>query len=407
MVCCDIGDEQSIVENLSTFSGHMHNIVDIIENITPNSLVLFDEIGGGTDPVEGANLAMAILQYLIDKNITFLVTTHYSELKTFAFNSMKIENASMEFNSNTLNPSYKLRMGIPGSSNALSIAKKLGLKDEIIESALRLDKLKDDELKNIMKILEEKTIKAEEKNKELEKLLQENKIIQDNLNKRLANIDKEKELKINKAYDKALEDIDKLKKEAITLINSLKDKSNNDVKLHELIQYQKEVNELNLVNEKEEEVEKPIHLDNYKVGDDVYVKKYDQFGVIVKVEKGNKYQVSFGNMMITLSNKDLEIKKEKKREVAKTVVVNKVNKNVSLRLDLRGMRYEEAKDVIEKYFDDLSLNNIKQCTIIHGFGTGTMRQLVQNFLQKNPLVDSYRYGVQGEGGLGVTVVNLK
>lgn len=410
MICCDIGDEQSIIENLSTFSGHMNNIVDIIASITPNSLILFDEIGGGTDPSEGVSLAIAILDYLIENNIKFIVTTHYSELKLYAYNKKLVENASMEFNSETLNPTYHLRVGIPGSSNALLIAKRLGLKEEIIQNAEKNDRNNNDEIKNTIIKLEEKYQEYDIKCKDLDDLIKLNEEKDIELSKRLKNIENEKDKIINKAYSKALEDIEKIKEEANALLNDLKQQNNSNLKLHELIEYQNQLKNIDVDapnKEKNKKEERVIYTD-YKVGDDVYVEKYDQYGYIVKINKNNKYDVSIGNMVITLSNKELDKRtNDKKDKGYSNVTVVGASRQISLSLDLRGMRYDEAKDAIDKYFDDVLLNNIKQFTIIHGYGTGTMRNLVNDYLKNNKYVDSYRYGVQGEGGLGVTVVNLK
>ena len=410
MICCDIGDEQSIIENLSTFSGHMNNIVDIIASITPNSLILFDEIGGGTDPSEGVSLAIAILDYLIENNIKFIVTTHYSELKLYAYNKKLVENASMEFNSETLNPTYHLRVGIPGSSNALLIAKRLGLKEEIIQNAEKNDRNNNDEIKNTIIKLEEKYQEYDIKCKDLDDLIKLNEEKDIELSKRLKNIDNEKDKIINKAYSKALNDIEKIKEEANVLLNDLKQQNNSNLKLHELIEYQNQLKNIDVDapnKEKNKKEERVIYTD-YKVGDDVYVEKYDQYGYIVKINKNNKYDVSIGNMVITLSNNELDKRtNDKKDKGYSNVTVVGASRQISLSLDLRGMRYDEAKDAIDKYFDDVLLNNIKQFTIIHGYGTGTMRNLVNDYLKNNKYVDSYRYGVQGEGGLGVTVVNLK
>lgn len=405
-VFCDIGDEQSIENNLSTFSSHMGNIINIINNVSDNSLVILDEIGSGTDPVEGTNLAIAILDYFVSHNISFLVTTHYSDLKTYAYQSQTIENASMEFDIKTLKPTYHLRMGIPGSSNALEISERLGLNKEIVENAKKKVAIYDDEVKNLIKKLEYELQISTEKNKQLDNLIEEEKEKERKLDNQLKKFENDKDIMLKKHLEKASAEVNKLKEEALSLIDELKSKEASSVKLHEAINYKKQIDDLNITEQKE----KPKVVNNQNVnfvkGEDVYLPNYDQYGYIINIEK-NHYTVSIGNVIMELKKSDLMKVEKNTKEQSSFNIVKDQSKSVSLRCDLRGLRIDEAKDVLEKYFDDIMLNNIKQFSIIHGYGTGAIRNFVQDFLKKAKGIDKYRYGVEGEGGMGVTVVYMK
>lgn len=408
-VCCDIGDEQSILENLSTFSGHMSNIVDIINTITPNSLVLFDEIGGGTDPSEGSSLAISILEYLINHKIAFITTTHYPELKSFAYSSEKIVNASMEFDQNTLNPTYHLQLGIPGSSNAFEIAKNLGLNQAIIDDAKKRTAQADSDAAALIKKLELSNHELALKIKENNELIEQNAAHQKELNSKLALIEQEKNRILKNAQKKADEEVARIKQDAIKILNDIKDNQNNNLKLHEVIALKKELASLDAeIEEKPSKTKYEPITKELKVGDDVYVKDYDQHGVISKIMKDGTYLVSFGNVNMRLDIEDLALSKETSKKSEDANFVRTVSKStISLRLNLIGMRYEEARDQLEKYFDDCMLCGIKQFTIIHGYGTGALRGLVQDYLKKHPQVAEFRYGGAGEGGMGATVVTLK
>ena len=408
-VCCDIGDEQSILENLSTFSGHMSNIVDIINTITPNSLVLFDEIGGGTDPSEGSSLAISILEYLINNKIAFITTTHYPELKSFAYSSDKIVNASMEFDQNTLNPTYHLQLGVPGSSNAFEIAKNLGLNQAIIDEAKKRTAQADSDAAALIKKLELSNHELALKIKENNELIEQNAAHQKELNSKLALIEQEKNRILKNAQKKADEEVAKIKQDAIKILNDIKDNQNNNLKLHEVIALKKELASLDAeIEEKPTKTKYEPITKELKVGDDVYVKDYDQHGVIGKIMKDGTYLVSFGNVNMRLNIEDLALSKETSKKSEDANFVRTVSKStISLRLNLIGMRYEEARDQLEKYFDDCMLCGIKQFTIIHGYGTGALRGLVQDYLKKHPQVAEFRYGGAGEGGMGATVVTLK
>ena len=408
-ICCDIGDEQSILENLSTFSGHMSNIVEIINTITPNSLVLFDEIGGGTDPSEGASLAISILQYLLKQKVAFITTTHYPELKSFAYSCNEIVNASMEFDTSTLNPTYHLQLGIPGSSNAFEIATTLGLKKEIIDDARNRTAQTDSDVSVLIKKLEasnhELALQIEASNK----LIEANEQKQKELTNKLANIEQERQRILKNAQKKADDEVYKIKQDALKVLNAIKDNQNSGLKLHEVIALKKELETLNPdIEESPKAKEYEVITKELKVGDDVYVKDYDQHGTISKIMKDGTYLVAFGNVNMRLPLEDLALAKEEKKDKAEVSIIKSTSAaTISLRLNLIGLRYEEARDKLDKYFDDCLLSGIKQFTIIHGYGTGALRGLVQDFLKRHPQVAEYRYGGAGEGGMGATVVTLK
>ena len=406
-ITCDIGDDQSIQANLSTFSSHMKNIINIINYVTRDSLVLFDEIGGGTDPFEGSNLAIAILSYLLDNKISFITTTHYSELKAFAYNDERVVNASMEFDDNTLLPTYKLRIGIPGSSNAFNIARNLGLKEEIIEAAERKSATSKTEVKNLVEKLEKMTDEVAKKEEELENT-------KSKYNEAIALYDKKMEtiendrLKIMKNAEKEAEKIiSKVTIDANNLLEELKEKQKaSNIKLHETIAIKKELDNLEIPKKEEITMKKR----DLRLGDDVYVKNYEQYGQIIKMLKPHQYEVLVGNATLVLNDKQLDLVENlpKKTTDSSSRFIKKASKqSLKLSLDLRGERYEDAKIKLEKYFDDCLYSGVKQATIIHGFGTGTIRNLVQSFVKANPHVESYRYGGAGEGGQGSTIVYFK
>lgn len=407
-VFCDIGDDQSIASNLSTFSSHMNNITEIINNVTPKSLVLFDEIGSGTDPIEGSNLAKAILKYLIKNKVSFITTTHYSDLKAFGFENEFVINASMEFDQNTLSPTYFLKLGVSGSSNAFNIARRLGLKEEIISDAKNMTATSDDDTRKLIFKLEKRTKEFAIKNKECENLKKELENLKKEYESNLANIEKAKKQILLKAKEEADDLVDKITKEAYVTLERVQKMNSENVKLHEIIDAKRAIKNIKPDIDLEENKNNAENI-NIEVGHDVYIKAYDQYGTVQKIFKDGSFEVAIGNMKLTLEKKDIKtvkkIKVEKPKETGVSFSKSKVN--VSMTLDLRGKRYEEAKDLLDKYIDDLLVVGLKQATIIHGFGTGVIRELVQSYLKKNKHIDSFRYGGENEGGFGVTVITLK
>lgn len=406
-IFCDIGDDQSIESNLSTFSARLKNITEIINSITPKSLVLFDEIGSGTDPIEGSNLAKAILKYLIKNNISFITTTHYSQLKVFAFDEPRVINASMEFDQNTLSPTYHLLLGVSGSSNAFNIAKNLGLKQEIIQDAKKMTITSDDDARKLIFKLERQSKELEEKNKKLKEEQLEYAKKNKEYEIKLAKIEKEKEAILKKAQIEADEFVEKISKEALNVLEKTKQLEKSTPKLHEIIDAKHQINSLG--NNKVEK--KVTKVEEYKktpsVGDDVYIKSYDQYGQIIRVLKDGDYSIAIGNITLKLSRDEFKVIEKAPIQKSQKGDAIYTKKAVSLTLDLRGKRYEEAKDLLDKYIDDLLISGIRQANIIHGYGTGVIRELVQSYVKNNKNIASHRYGGENEGGFGVTIITLK
>ncbi|MDD2682058.1 MAG: endonuclease MutS2 [Bacilli bacterium] len=405
-VFADIGDEQSIDQNLSTFSSHLKNVIDIMNNVTNSSLVLLDELGSGTDPSEGAALAIAIFDTLIEKNCLVIATSHYSELKIHAYNSDNIINASVEFNIKTLMPTYKLLMGIPGLSNALEISKNLGLNEIVLEKAQKYVLNKNDNINQILnklskqsKTLDDLIKDAENKNKELK--LERDKIEEDK-----DKISKEKEVILQKAKNDAQKLIEKTSKKIENLILELEIiKENENSKIHEIADIKHQFR--NIKTDANVKIDYENNNENFKIGDKVFVANYNSYGEIIKEKGNNKYDIQMGSVSVTVNKKFLKLAKTNELERIQFNKKLSVKKNIKSELDLRGMRYEDAKISLDRYFDDVLLSGFSQFSIIHGFGTGVIRELVQSFLKSNKEVLDYRYGVDGEGGQGVTIVTLK
>ena len=396
----DIGDEQSIEQSLSTFSSHMKKIVNIVNNINDNSLVLLDELGGGTDPVEGSALAISLLNYFMDKNARIIITTHYPSLKEYGYENSNILNASMEFNEETYLPTYRLLLGISGKSNAFLISKHLGLDENIINDANKY--LYDDNSGSLlMKNIEEKGLY-------LNKLIEENESLKKEIvseKNKYANMIKELDLKqdeiIKKAKDEAKNIYEEARNKSTELMKEVEGLLNENTRLNDVAVVKHKINSLKT------EKEVNLNIKELKVGDTVLIINYECNGEIIAIYK-DKYKVKFGNLEKDFKLSELryaytEIKKEK--PVKK--YTDKVFKSVSTKLDLRGFRYEDAYIALDKYIDDCVCAKIPSCTIVHGFGTGTIRKLVWDYLKTNKFVKSYRYGEQGEGLNGATIVYFK
>ncbi|HOA78163.1 MAG TPA: endonuclease MutS2 [Bacilli bacterium] len=405
-VFADIGDEQSIDQSLSTFSGHLKNIIDIIDNVTENSLVLLDELGSGTDPAEGTALAIAIFDFLLAKKCMIIATSHYSELKIHAYNSENIINASVEFDLKTLKPTYKLLMGVPGQSNALKIARLLGLNEAILNAAERnayrrdaktetaLAKLIDQsrELDRQLKSADEKERILREKLAEIDALraetdYQKSRILRE-AEEEAKNIVAATRTKINQLID----DLDRLKKQG--------------VKTHEIAEMKHRYRKIREAAETESEVTADYV---YKPNMSVYLENFKAYGIIIKENKNNKYDVQLGNATVTVDKKYLRPAENPKPSFPRQIpkVATTVKKHVAMSLDLRGLRYEEARDKLEKYLDAAYLAGLREAHIIHGYGTGVIREMVRNYLKNAPEVESHRFGGEREGGRGVTVITLK
>ena len=403
-VYADIGDEQSIEANLSTFSSHLKNVIDIMDNVTNNSLVVLDELGSGTDPLEGSSLAISIFDYLLEKNCLVIATSHYSELKMHAYNSSDIINASVEFDEVTLKPTYRLLIGVPGMSNAINIARNLGLNKDVIAKAQDYVFSRSDDLNIMLDKLVKQSKIMDEKIQELDATKKELNIRLEESTKRLEEIELEKESIISKANKDAKKMIEAKMEEVNDLIDELK--TVKKVTLPELANLK---HKANMIEEGYISTNDLPKKEEIKVGDNVYVKSYECYGKVIKDLGNDKYNVSIGNATMKLSKSDLRLTKVDSEIDVKTKATSSFipRKQVSLKLDLRGLRYEEAKDKIDAYLDEAMYAGLHQVTIIHGFGTGTVRKLVQERLKENKNVASFRYGGAGEGGQGATIVEFK
>lgn len=402
-ILVDIGDEQSIEQSLSTFSSHMSKIINILNEITIDSLVLVDELGSGTDPKEGSSLAIAIIDYIRSCGAKIICTTHYSDLKNYAYNNADVCNASVEFNTQTLMPTYKLLLGVPGKSNAIEIASRLGLNPKIIEkSKLNLNS----NLSNssvLMNNLEEEISNLRNREEELEhKLLVYDSKISD-LQIEKNNLMKQTNKIINESKQEAKRIIEKAKEEANSLIQEIKNMSSESFKEHELASLKHKARSLEIESS-------DVDQDDYEytVGDFVFVKPYEKYGTISKIKK-DKYTVNIGQFAMDFKKSELQLSAKPQAKPKKETKLSGYNpaSHAALSLDLRGKRYEEVNYLMDQYLDQAILGNLECVSIIHGFGTGTIRNAVQAYLKTCPYVKSYRYGKEGEGLNGVTVVYLK
>lgn len=413
-VFADIGDEQSIEQSLSTFSSHMTNIVQILKKIDHKSLVLFDELGAGTDPQEGAALSMAILDYVIQRGAKMIATTHYSELKAFAYERSGVMNASVEFDVATLSPTYRLLMGIPGRSNAFEISKKLGLDSAIIEEARTHVSHEDNKVDAMIASLEKNQKEAEKASRSALEIKQEAEALRDSLQLELDSHEKEKARLFSQAKEEADQLVKEARKEAEDIIRQLRafQKQGGTVKEHEIIDAKSRLDHaLDRLTPNETHEQRHSYKDNKKkkvleAGQEVKVISFGQKGHIVEKLNANEYLVQVGIMKMNLRAEDLKpIKAEK--EATPVVNVRTQASIVKTELDLRGKRYEEALNQLEQYIDSALLANYHQVSIIHGKGTGALRSAVANFIKTHPRIKNSRMGGAGEGGSGVTIAELQ
>lgn len=409
----DIGDEQSIEQSLSTFSSHMVNIVDILQKFDYESLVLFDELGAGTDPQEGAALAISILDEVHGRGARVMATTHYPELKAYGYNRPGVANASVEFDIETLSPTYRLLIGVPGRSNAFEISSRLGLPESIIDRAKSFTGTDRHEVESMIASLEETRRQSEDDAERSHELLMESEELRKELQGKLQAYEERKEALDKKAKEKARKIVDEAKSEAESIIAELREMRKNAdqvVKEHELIEARKRLEEAtplenNKVLKKAAQVK--ARAQNLVVGDEVKVLSYGQRGTLLEKVSNSEWVVQMGILKMKISDSDLEYIKPEKEPVQRIAGVKNRNSHVKLELDLRGERYEDAIIRTEKYIDDALLANYGRVSIIHGVGTGALRQGIQSYLKKHKRVKSFRFGEAGEGGLGVTVVELK
>ncbi|MDF2038844.1 endonuclease MutS2 [Cytobacillus oceanisediminis] len=411
-VYADIGDEQSIEQSLSTFSSHMVNIVDILDQVDFNSLVLFDELGAGTDPQEGAALAISILDEVYKRGARVIATTHYPELKAYGYNREGVINASVEFDIETLSPTYKLLIGVPGRSNAFEISKRLGLNDQVIETARSYIGADTNQVENMIASLEESRRQAEADMEEANDFLKSAEKLHKDLQKQMAEFYEQKDAMHEKAAEKAGNIVEKAKAEAEEIIRDLRKmrmEKHAEVKEHELIEAKKRLSEAAPQMSSAKNKLKPKNNKHvFDAGDEVKVLSFGQKGHLLEKVSDNKWQVQIGILKMKVAEKDLEyIKSPKPVETKPVATVKGKDFHVSLELDLRGERYENALLRVEKYIDDALLAGYPRVSIIHGKGTGALRQGVQEYLKNHRSVKKIRFGEAGEGGTGVTVVEFK
>ena len=419
-VFADIGDEQSIEQSLSTFSSHMTNIVEIIQSVTPQSLALFDELGAGTDPTEGAALAMAILNHLLSMKVTTMATTHYSELKAFALGTPGVENASVEFNVETLRPTYRLSIGVPGKSNAFEISRKLGLPEFLIEDAnsrLSKDAVRfEDVIANAeyhRQIAEKERELAEEAHRETQRLRDEAEKLQRELAAR-------RESELRKARDEARKLLQKAQRESEQIIADLKKQRSAGVKEHELHNLRSQLQGAIDANTEKISADEAVGAvpTSLKAGDTVLLVNLNTKAVVLTPPDGKgECTVQAGALKLKANLADMRTAKPDKPEKPKGrqpargsgggTTINVGVRQVQTECDVRGMNLEEALDEVDAFLDSALLNKLGQVYIIHGKGTGILRNGIQQHLKRYGAVKSFRLGKYGEGEDGVTVVTLK
>ncbi|SMO35486.1 endonuclease MutS2 [Melghirimyces algeriensis] len=411
-VFADIGDEQSIEQNLSTFSSHLTNIIHILQQIDARSLVLMDELGAGTDPTEGAALAIAILEKVLERGCRLVATTHYNELKLFANSRDEVINASVEFNVETLSPTYRLLIGIPGRSNAFEIAERLGLPKEIIQTARSQISSEENRLEDMIGALSEDQRQAEEERQKAEALRMEAEALHQELKQQLKRWEKEKERIQESARREAKSIVSRAKREAEEVIHQLRQWAKErpgSLKEHKLIEAKKRLTDVEPETKWVKDVESEDRPQKaIAVGDEVWVKTLNQKGQVIADLGNDEFQVAVGLMKMKVPRNSLQWKASPQvHSESGTTSYRRFSSNVRPELDLRGKLVEEAIPEIDKYLDDALLAGFDNVFLIHGKGTGALRKGVRKYLDNHSRVRSYRSGGQGEGGLGVTVVELK
>ena len=410
-IFADIGDEQSIEQSLSTFSSHMTNIVDILGKVNQHSLLLLDELGAGTDPQEGAALAMAILEDLRLRQVKTMATTHYPELKAYGIETAFVQNASMEFDTASLRPTYRFMQGVPGRSNAFEIAKRLGLSDVIVGDASQQAN-QDNDVNRIIEQLEEQTLESRKRLDNIREVEQENLKMNRALKKLYNELNREKETELNKAREQAAEIVELALSESDQILKNLHSKS--QLKPHEIIEAKADLKKLapekvdlskNKVLQKAKKKRAP------KVGDDIVVLSYGQRGTLTNQLKDGRWEAQVGLIKMTLEEKEFDLVQAQQEAPVKKKQVNVVKRasgrGPQARLDLRGKRYEEAMNELDAFIDQALLNNMAQVDIIHGIGTGVIREGVTKYLQRNKHVKTFGYAPQNAGGSGATIVTFK
>lgn len=417
-IFADIGDEQSIEQSLSTFSAHMKNIVEIINNLTPDSLVLFDELGAGTDPTEGAALAGAVLEYVRKMGAKTVATTHYSELKLYALSTKRVENASCEFNVDTLSPTYRLLIGVPGKSNAFAISKRLGLSDFIIESAKEKISAENVKFEDVLSNIEKDRQNAEKYKAEQENLKKEVEELKKELEEEREKLNLQRDKLVQRAQEKASKIIEDAKNETEKLLEIAKTaKAEKDEKetLRVMEEVKKELG-VKLKKTKKPQIQpgrkkSNANINTLKPGASVLIIDLNDKGTVVSVNKKDGTALIQMGIMKTVSKISnlVVLEDETVKNLMKFVPKSgsREVQSVKTEIDLRGMVLEEAIDNVDNFLDKSVMSGLQTVTLIHGKGTGVLRSGIQNMLRRHPHVKSFRSGRYGEGENGVTVVELK
>ena len=415
-IYADIGDEQSIEQSLSTFSSHMDQIIKIMKDVTEDDLALIDELGAGTDPEEGASLAIAILDDLRGAQAKIAITTHYPELKLYGYNRARTTNASMEFDLKKLAPTYRLRIGIPGQSNAFAIAHQLGMNEAVVDKARSLMNDEDSDINKMIERLTKQTKAAEQLHETLKQNVDQSVTLKRQLQNGLDWYNQQVQKQLEKAQEKADEMLAKKRQKADKIINDLEEqrRAGGQVRTNKVIEAKGALNKLerenqNLAQNKVLQREKRRH--DVSVGDTVKVLSYGQQGVITKKLADHEFEVQIGILKVKVTDRDVEkISTQaapKKAERAVRSSRGLRSTRASSELDLRGQRYEEALTNLDRYIDSSLLAGLNTVTIIHGIGTGAIRNGVQQYLKRNRHVKSYSYAPANQGGTGATIVHLQ
>lgn len=415
-IYADIGDEQSIEQSLSTFSSHLTNIIRILKSMTSKSLVLLDELGAGTDPAEGSALAIAILEHIHAKESRIVATTHYSELKAYAFNRKGIINASMEFDVATLSPTYRLLVGVPGRSNAFAIAERLGLQTSIIDRARGEVSEDDQRVENMIASLEENRLSAESERQTAESLRKQVEALQSKHEEERRRFEEQKDKLLQKAQEDAREAVAKARREAEQIIADLRKlalEEGASVKEHKLIEARRRLEEATpeLAAKPKKSAAAGSKPAKIEAGDEVMVYSLNQKGIVTELH-GSEATVQLGIMKMKVALDDMELLKStasvKQQQPKQGASLKRSrDENVRMELDLRGESLEEAIMEVDRFLDESFLSGLGQVYIIHGKGTGVLRTGIQQYLRKHSHVKGFRLGNYGEGGAGVTVAELK
>ncbi|WP_273729559.1 endonuclease MutS2 [Leuconostoc mesenteroides] len=425
-VFADIGDEQSIEQNLSTFSSHMANIVSMLDHIDDKTLVIFDELGAGTDPAEGAALAIAILDKVASLGAYTIATTHYPELKLYGYNRPETKNASMVFDVETLQPTYQFLMGVPGQSNALAIAKRLGFGEDVIGAAMALTDESDQDLNNMIADLVAQRDEVKKNNEELRSQLKATEEKSEALSEEQSKLEKERAHVILDAKNEANHIVAATKKQAEQLISEIRKERLRAGQRGELTEQELQARKGKLDQlrqndslEKNKILQKAKKVKELAPGDEITVRSYSQQGTLVKKHKNGQWEVEMGILRMLVDEDDIvkteatvkaqkgKAKKKQQKIIRKTTSSGSTRASVKSSLDLRGIRYEAALTELDRYLDTAVLANISPVEIIHGKGTGALRQGVTEFLRSDRRVKSYHFASANAGGDGATIVELK